>query len=87
MGNLEKASSPFGVDVIRNGRASRGNRFGKHSDDGLVQPARSIGTEAGRTRERVNTRAKKRFVGINIANAAEKRLIEKQRFYAGFSSF
>ena len=79
MADLEKALATLGVHVVRDRRTAGGDRFGEHGDDRVVEFAGAIAAKALGQRLGMNAGAEQRFVGVDIADAAEKGLVEKQR--------
>ena len=82
--DLEKSFSALGVHVVGDRRTSSGNGFGEHGDDGVVELAGAFAADALGERLRMNAGAEKGFVGVDIADAAEESLVEKQRLDARF---
>src|SRR5262245_6684573 len=76
---LEETFLAIGVDVIRNGRPTCGDRLRKYfaqSDSKSLQLAGSqrVGTAAW-----PHSRAEKSLVGIDVSDAVQQRLIQQQR--------
>jgi hypothetical protein len=51
-------------------------------DDSVVELARTVAADALGERTRMNAGAEERFIGVNIADAAQEGLVEEQRFDA-----
>src|SRR5260370_40172253 len=80
--DLEKALSALGVHVVGDRRTSGGNGFGEHGDDGVVEFAGAVAADALGECLRMNAGAEKGLIGVDITDAAEEGLVEKQRLDA-----
>src|SRR3954470_22860746 len=74
---LEESFFAVGVYVIGDGRATRFNRLVQHIAHGLVKFAQLIACDGIGAAARTDTGAKERFVSVNVADSAEKSLIEQ----------
>src|ERR1017187_1352161 len=81
---LEEALAAFGVDVIGDGRSSGGDGLGEHGDDGVVEFAGAVASNALGERLRMNAGAEEGLIGVDIADAAHEGLVEQQALDARF---
>src|ERR1051326_6883638 len=82
MAELEKSLPAFGIDVIGNGRSTGGDRFREHRHHGVEQSPGPLAPQPRSDGERMNARAKKGLVGVDIAHASHEALVEQQRLDA-----
>ena len=82
---LEFSASPFSIDIVRNGRAAKADRFRENFAHGIVERKKLLLGQALRNPRGVQARPKQALVGIDVADATQYLLIEEQRFDAGAS--
>ena len=76
---LKAASFAVGIDVIGDRGSLKANRGGEDIHHGAMQPRRAGLAQAGGDRSGMDASLMQRFVGIDIAHASQKSLIEEQR--------
>ena len=72
MTELEKALVQPGAYVVGNGRSAGFDGFREHLHNGAMQAARTLAANLRRGCLRVNPCAEQRFVGIDVADAAQE---------------
>ncbi len=77
---LKEAFFAVGVDVVGNGGATEGNCFAENFLDGCEQLGKLIASDGGGAAARADSGAEQRFIGINVAHAAQEFLIEESAF-------
>src|SRR5579871_4658858 len=82
---LKTSEASVGVDVVGYRGATAGDGFGENFANGVVQAAGAGLAEFGGRQKGMNSGAKERFVGVNVADAAEEFLIEQQGFELGLA--
>src|SRR6476469_5070631 len=70
MAELEESLASFRIYIIGYRRAAGGNGFREYGDHGVEQLPRALSPETGGDCQRMDTGAKKGFIGINISDAA-----------------
>ena len=76
---LEIPLRALAVDVVADCGPALSNGVREHFLNGLVQTRRPFGPDLGAVRAGVDAGTKKRFVGVDVSQAAQEFLIEKQR--------
>ena len=74
---LEKALAALRIYIVGNGRSAGLDSFSEHLHNGAVQAARTRAANLRRGCLRVNPRAEQRLVGIDVADAAQERLVQQ----------
>src|SRR6266545_4684445 len=64
--DLEPARAPFGVDVVGNGRAARGDGLAQHLAHRVEEAARAWPAQAPGDRHGVDAGAEQRLVGVDV---------------------
>lgn len=82
MARLKFSAIPFRVHVIGNRRTFHANRFVQNQADFFVQARDFIRREIGAEALRMNPRAPQGLIGVDIAHATERALIEQERLDA-----
>lgn len=80
---LEPARPPQPVHIIRNGRSPELDRLRQRLLYGLMEPQRAPPRHVRTERSRMNPRTKQALIGINVAEPAQKALIQQKAFYHG----
>jgi hypothetical protein len=75
---LEAPLFTVGIDVVRDRRAFQTNCRGEDVDHSAVQARGALLAQAGGDGPRMDARFEQRFVGVDIAHAAQKFLIQQQ---------
>ena len=70
------------IDRVRQRRAATGDGRSQHGPDGVVQPPHLGGGETIGPAQWMDASPPQRLVGVNVAQAGQKALIEQQRFDA-----
>ena len=73
--NLKASLTPVEIDIVGDGRSARRNRLAKHSLDRRVQLPDPVPAQRGRHGQRMNSRAKQRFIRVDVSDPAQKSLI------------
>lgn len=80
---LIRTFAAAGVDVIGNGGAAGGDGLGEDGLDGAEKVGEAGAAEAGGEGKGMNAGSEEGFVGIDIAHAAQKALVEQEGLDAG----
>ena len=86
MFQLKEASDSRSVHVIGHGRATEFDGAGEHIDQGLAQPLELCPGDACCLPARADTGARESFIGVDVADAVQQRLIEQGRFDGSFTT-
>ena len=79
---LEEAFAALRIYVVGDGRSAGGDGFRKDGNHGVEESPRPLAAQAASHGERMNARAKERFIRIDVADAAHEGLVQQQRFDA-----
>src|SRR5229473_2114698 len=76
--HLKTSLAPVEVHVIRHRRATRIYRFAKYFPDCQVQLFYTVPSEPARDGHRMDSRAKQGFICVDIPDATQESLVQKQ---------
>lgn len=77
---LKEAFLPGSVHIVRNGRAAESDRLPQYGLDGAAQNRQFLGFEPARLAQRADAGMKETFIGVDVANAVQKLLIQQGGF-------
>src|ERR1043166_5145336 len=75
---LEESFFPVGIDIVGYGGAACFDRFLQNFTHGRIKSAKLVAGDGMRAAPGTDAGAKERFVGIDVADSAEKFLIQQR---------
>src|ERR1700736_242419 len=83
--HLKTSLAAVHVHIIGDRGASRIDGFTQYLPEGLVKPFQPFLPQSRANRQRMNARAKQRFIGVNVPDAAKKPLVQQHRLDSAFA--